>query len=55
MRRDRDKRDRTGDFGDDRDDHIPSSAPDNDSGTPAEMQLRALWLLDEIIRIHSAQ
>jgi proteasome-associated ATPase len=45
MRRDRDRRDDAA-FGDDRDYDSP-----DDSSPNAEMQLRALWLLDEIIRM----
>lgn len=48
MRRDRDRRDAEG-FGGDRD----NQAMENDSGmqSSSEMQLRALWLLEEIVRM----
>jgi proteasome-associated ATPase len=50
MRRDRDRRDNADEFGGDRDNNSDFSQ----NGEPAassEMQLRALWLLDEIIRM----
>ena len=49
MRRDRDRRDNADEFGGDRDNNKNPSQ----NGEPAssEMQLRALWLLDEIIRM----
>src|SRR5579871_2288257 len=51
MRRDRDRRDGASDFGDERDNYNPDSREDPENGSPSEMQLRALWLLDEIIRM----
>ncbi len=50
MRRDRDRRDNADEFGGNRDDNNNSSQNDDIAGS-SEMQLRALWLLDEIIRI----
>lgn len=47
MRRDRERRDDAPGFGDDRD----GFNSQNDVPTPSEMQLRALWLLDEIVRM----
>ena len=47
MRRDRD-RDRRDDFGGRDNDNSP---PDDENASPTEMQLRALWLLDEVIRM----
>ncbi len=49
MRRDRDRRDDGGEFGDDRENISLNAANAGDSAP--EMQLRALWLLDEIIRM----
>src|SRR5205823_14200541 len=53
MRRDRDRehRDSADDFDSDREPH-PSGKSDSDEATSsAEMQLRALWMLDEVIRM----
>jgi proteasome-associated ATPase len=50
MRRDRDRRDNADEFGGDRDNNNTPSQ-NGDPAASSEMQLRALWLLDEIIRI----
>lgn len=50
MRRDRDRRDNADEFGGDRDNYN-NSASNEDPAASSEMQLRALWLLDEIIRM----
>ena len=50
MRRDRDRRDNADEFGGDRDNNS-DFAQNGDSAASSEMQLRALWLLDEIIRM----
>lgn len=51
MRRDNNRRN-ADDFGDRDDFYTPDNSPDDfDTGDPSEMQLRALWLLDEIIRM----
>lgn len=52
MRRDRDRDRRPADdFGEDRDNYNGNSTGDAESVSPPEMQLRAMWLLDEIIRM----
>ena len=50
MRRDRDRRDNADEFGGDRDNNN-NPAQSGEPAAPSEMQLRALWLLDEIIRM----
>jgi len=50
MRRDRDRRDNADEFGGDRDNNNDFSQ-NGDPAASSEMQLRALWLLDEIIRM----
>ena len=50
MRRDRDRRDNADEFGGDRDNNNNPSQS-GDPSASSEMQLRALWLLDEIIRM----
>src|SRR5438270_364029 len=51
MRRDRDRRD-AADFGDEGDNFLNGDAGDARSpGAAAEMQVRAMWLVDEVIRL----
>ena len=53
MRRDNNRRN-ADDFGDRDDFYTPDNSPDDiNTGDPSEMQLRALWLLDEIIRVEN--
>ena len=53
MRRDRDRdhRDNADDFDADRDPNAFGRADSNEAASAAEMQLRALWMLDEIVRM----
>ena len=51
MRRDRNRRDNEDEFNEEPKTPSPSDASVSSSSAPAEMQLRALWLLDEVIRI----
>ena len=49
--RDRDRRDSSDDFDSDRDPQSSSRSDADDGGSSSEMQLRALWMLDEVIRM----
>ncbi len=53
MRRDRDRdhRDSSDDFESNRGANAPNRSDSNDINAAAEMQLRALWMLDEVIRM----
>src|SRR6266513_36695 len=53
MRRDRDRdhRDSNDDFDNSRESNSPNRSDSGDIDSAAEMQLRALWMLDEVIRM----
>src|SRR5579871_5726033 len=51
MRRDRNRRDNADDFDSNRDDDRARNSQDDEIADAPEMQLRAMWLLDEIIRM----
>src|SRR5579871_3206053 len=51
MRRDRNRRDNADDFDSNRDDDRARNSQDDEIADSPEMQLRAMWLLDEIIRM----
>ena len=51
MRRDRDRTRRDDEFDGDRDDYTSPASDTGDNASQTEMQLRALWLLDEVIRM----
>src|SRR5579871_3988840 len=51
MRRDRNRRDNADDFDSNRDDDRARNSQDDEIEPAPEMQLRAMWLLDEIIRM----
>src|SRR6266498_2104115 len=51
MRRDRNRRDNADDFDSNRDDDRGRNSHEDEIVDSPEMQLRAMWLLDEIIRM----